>query len=101
MDENQTQLVALFDAIIVKPHDKEETYGSIVVPDLGKETNPKGEIVAVGPGKHTVTGEFIKTILKVGDKVILPSMGFSKFTHEGEEYYIGSENQVLAKIKTI
>ncbi len=32
------ELEALFDAVIVKPQEEEETqYGSIVVPDLGKD----------------------------------------------------------------
>ena len=41
---------------------------------------------------------FIKTNIKVGDKVVLPTMGFTKFEWEGEEYYIGKENDILAKI---
>jgi co-chaperonin GroES (HSP10) len=45
------KLEALFDAIIVKPIEEEETmYGSIVVPDAGKDRNEKGEVIAVGPG---------------------------------------------------
>jgi chaperonin GroES len=92
-------LEALFDAVIVKPIEAEETtYGGIIVPDIGKEKNETGEIVAVGPGKPTITGEFIKTILKVGDVVVLPTMGFTKLPHDGEEYYVGPENQILAKI---
>jgi len=94
-----TQLEALFDAVIVKPITEEESnFGNIIVPDLGKDKNEQGEVIAVGPGKPTVTGEFIKTVLKVGDKVILPTMGFSKLEYMGEEYYIGPENSVLAKI---
>tara|TARA_R110000803_G_scaffold87922_1_gene154851 strand:+ start:1941 stop:2240 length:300 start_codon:yes stop_codon:yes gene_type:complete len=95
------KLEALFDAVIVKPVEEEETmYGSIVVPDAGKDRNEKGVIVAVGPGKPTVTGTFLKTIVKEGDVVILPTMGFSKLEHDGEEYLIGPENQILARIKT-
>ena len=93
------ELEALFDAIIVKPFESEETtYGNIIVPDLGKEKNEFGEVVAVGPGKPTITGEFIPTILKIGDKVVLPTMGFTKLPYDGEEYYVGPENQVLAKV---
>ena len=93
------KLEALFDAVIVKPVEEEETmYGSIVVPDAGKDRNEKGVIVAVGPGKPTATGHFIKTLIKEGDTVILPTMGFSKLEHNGEEYFIGSENQILAKV---
>jgi hypothetical protein len=35
----------------------------------------------------------------VGDIVILPTMGFTKFEYEGVSYFIGKENEVLAKIK--
>ena len=38
--------------------------------------------------------------LKVGDKVVLPTQGFTKLPFNGEEYYVGPENQVLAKIST-
>ena len=95
------ELEALFDAVIVKPIEAEEsTYGSIIVPDLGKEKNETGTVIAVGPGKYTIAGEFIKTQLKEGDKVILPTMGFTKLPYDGEEFYVGPENQVLAKINT-
>ena len=93
------ELEALFDAVIVKPQEVEETtYGSIIVPDLGKDRNEHGTVVAVGPGKPTVTGTFLETTVKIGDKVILPTVGFTKLQHEGDEYYIGPENQILAKI---
>jgi chaperonin GroES len=93
-------LEALFDAVIVKPIETEETsYGNIIVPDLGKEKNEIGEVIAVGPGKPTFTNEFIPTVIKVGDKVILPTMGFTKLPYDGEEYYIGKETEILAKIK--
>ena len=92
-------LEAIFDAVIVKPIENEETtYGNIIVPDMGSDKNEMGEVIAIGPGRPTVTGTFIPTILKVGDKVVLPTMGFTKLPYDGEEYYVGPENQVLAKI---
>ena len=95
------KLEALFDAVIVKPLEEEETtYGSIVVPDLGKDRNEHGTVVAVGPGREVAGIGFVKTIIKEGDVVILPTMGFAKLEHEGEDYYIGSENQILAKINS-
>ena len=92
-------LEALFDAVIVKPQESEETtFGNIIVPDLGKEKNETATVVAVGPGKYSVTGNFISTTVKVGDRVVLPTMGFTKFPFDNEEYYVGPENQILAKI---
>lgn len=92
-------LKAKFDAVIVKPlEEQEETYGNIIVPDMDKDKNLHGEVVAVGPGKHTVTGEFLKTETLVGEIVILPTMGFTKLEHKGEEYFIGPESQILAEV---
>jgi co-chaperonin GroES (HSP10) len=65
---------------------------------LGNEKNKLGKVVAVGDGYYSVTGHYIETVLNVGDTIILPTMGFSKLEHEGEEYWIGPENQVLGKL---
>jgi len=93
------ELEALFNAVIVKPIETEETaVGNIIVPDLGKEKNETGLVISVGPGQSTLTGDFIPTTLKVGEKVILPTQGFTKLPFDGEEYYVGPENQILAKI---
>ena len=94
-----SKLVALYNAVIVKPIEaEEETYGNIIVPDMGNEKNQTGEVVSVGPGQSTLMGEFVKTISKVGDVVVLPTQGFTKLPHDGEEYWVGPENQILAKI---
>lgn len=94
-------LEALFDAVIVKPQESEETtFGNIIVPDLGKEKNETATVVAAGPGKYSVTGNFIPTTVKVGDRVVLPTMGFTKFPFDNEEYYVGPEYSILARIKT-
>ena len=91
---------ALYNAVIVKPVEVEETmYGNIVVPDLGNETNKTGQVVAVGPGHTVMGGNFIPTQLQVDEIVVLPTLGFTKFEYDGEEYWIGKENEVLAKIK--
>jgi chaperonin GroES len=93
------KLEALFDAVIVKPVEEDETtYGSIVVPDIGKEKNQHAVVVAVGPGKPTINGNLIPTTVKVGQTVIVPTMGFTRMEFDGEEYYVGPENQLLARI---
>ncbi len=95
------KLEALFDAVIVKPiENEEEIHGNIIVPDMGKEKNEFGEIVAIGTGRYTLNGDLIPMHLKVGDKVVLPTQGFTKLPFNGEEYYVGPENQVLAKVAT-
>ena len=92
-------LETLFDAVIVKPIEIEETtFGNIIVPDLGKEKNETAEIISVGPGRMLQDGTMKPLPLNVGDKVVLPTMGFTKLPYDGEEYYVGPGNQILAKI---
>ena len=94
------KLEALFDAVIVKSLEiDEKMYGSIFIPDAGKDRNEQGEVVAVGPGRHVAGVGYIETEIKIGDIVVLPTMGFAKLQFEGEEYFIGQENQILARIK--
>ncbi len=91
---------ALFNAVIVKPIEQDEsTYGTIVVPDMGKEKNLRGEVVSVGPGHYTAMGTFIETTVKVGDEVILPQMGPTKMDYKGEEFYMIEENKILGIVK--
>ncbi len=94
------KLEAVFNSIIVKPQEEEETtYGSIVVPDLGKEKGLRGTITSVGPGYYSATGTFVDSSLRVGQKVILPPIGPVKVEEDGQEYWSIAENQVIAIIE--
>jgi chaperonin GroES len=91
---------ALFNGVIIKPIEEEESvHGNIIVPDMGKEKNLKGEVVSIGPGYYSGMGHFIETTVKVGDIVLLPQMGPVKVEHEGEEYYMIEENKILGIIE--
>ena len=91
---------ALFNAVIVKQIEQDEsTYGNIVVPDMGKDKNLRGEVISVGPGYYSAMGHFIETIVKVGDEVLLPSMGATKMDYDGEEYLMIEENKILGIVQ--
>ena len=93
------KLEALKNAIILKPKEVDEkTYGNIIVPDVTNEKNKIGEVVSVGPGCVVAGVGFVPTELKVGAIVVLPTMGFTRFDFDSEEYWIGIENEVLANI---
>lgn len=91
----------LHNHIVIKQQDETETmYGNIVVPDLGKEKPLMGEVVAVGPGIRSITGEvFIPTEVKVGQTVVFPAFGGTKMTIEGEEYVVMKEQDLLATLE--
>jgi len=48
------QLLPTNDRILLRPIDEgEQTYGNIVIPDMGKEKPEMGEVLAIGPGRQS------------------------------------------------
>jgi len=89
------------DRILIKPIDEgEQTYGSIVIPDMGKEKPEMGEVLATGPGRLSEHGQLITVrSCRVGDIVLVPKIGTLRIDFEGEEYYIAQDREVLAVVK--
>ena len=77
----------------------EQLYGSIIVPDLGKEKPQIGEVIAVGPGRTSEFGSFVAISVEVGDKVLVPKIGVIRIDFEGDEYYILPDREILGVIK--
>ena len=94
------QLIPFNDRVIIKPiEEDEQMYGTIVIPDLGKERPEMGEVIAVGPGRKTEYGQHIHCNAKVGDVVLVPKIGTIRIDFEGDEYFITPDKEILASIK--
>jgi len=88
------------DRVIIRPiEEDEQMYGNIVIPDLGKEKPEMGEVIAVGPGRQTEFGQFIRVNAKIGDIVLIPKIGSIRIDFEGSEYFITPDREILASIK--
>lgn len=96
MDEKK--LVATNDRVIVKPVELEESYGNIIVPDLGKDRPEVGEVISVGPGRTTEFGTLIVPTSQVGDIILIPKIGSIRVEYKNEEYYIVPDKEILAKV---
>ena len=93
-------ITPLGDKIIILPQDEgEQTYGNIVVPDIGKEKPEIGTVLAVGPGRISTDGALIPNRIEVGVTVMVPKFGAQVVIVENETYVIASENDVLGIIK--
>ena len=93
-------IIPLNDKIVILPQEEgEQTYGSIIVPDMGKEKPEIGKVLAVGEGRVTSEGAIIQNQLKIGQTVMVPKFGAKTVVTEGETYIIASENDVLGIIK--
>jgi chaperonin GroES len=83
--------------VLIKPIDEEEqTYGNIVIPDMGKERPEIGLVIAVSDTYNWHTGTIYKSKLEPGEKVLIPKMGSMKITVDGEDYFITKETEILA-----
>tara|TARA_Y100000589_G_C26969945_1_gene554141 strand:- start:33 stop:311 length:279 start_codon:yes stop_codon:yes gene_type:complete len=84
----------LADRVLVEPAAAEtKTSSGIIIPDTAKEKPQKGNIVAVGPGTkdNPIT-------VKVGDVVLYGKYSGTELNHEGKDYLIMKENDILAII---
>lgn len=87
------------DRVFVKLLAEEEvTAGGVILPDTAKEKPQRGEVVAVGKGRTTDTGEVVKPTVKVGDIVLFGKYGGNEVTLEGVEYKIFRESDIMAII---
>ena len=85
--------------VVLRPiEEREEMYGNIVLPDLGKERPEMAEVVDTSSTYNWHRGEEVPSTLTVGERVLIPKMGSVKVTFEGDDYYITKESEILAKL---
>ena len=87
------------DRVLIKPiEEDEQMYGNIVIPDMGKERPEMGQVIAVGPGRQSEFGQYIRVNAKVGDIVLVPKIGSLRIDYEGQEYFITPDREILATV---
>ena len=82
----------LADRVLVEPAAAEtKTSSGIIIPDTAKEKPQKGTIVAVGKGTkdNPIT-------VSVGDSVLYGKYAGTELQHEGVDYLIMKESDILA-----
>lgn len=90
-------LTPLGDRVVVKPVQRDEvTKSGIVLPDTAKEKPQRGEIIAVGKGRLTDTGERLPMDVQTGDRVLFAKYAGTEFKLDDDEYLILSEKDILA-----
>ena len=87
------------DKVLVEILEEEaQKVGSLYVPDTAKEKPQQGKIVAVGEGAKDGK-DIIPMSVKVGDTVLFGKYAGTDVKHEGNEYLLLSENDILAIIE--
>ncbi|TDJ44269.1 MAG: co-chaperone GroES [Gammaproteobacteria bacterium] len=90
----------LHDRIIVKRMEEERmSAGGIVIPDSATEKPIKGEVIAVGNGKHLENGDIRSLDVKAGDKVLFGKYSGTEVKVDGEDLLVMKEDDVMAVIE--
>ena len=80
--------------LIKRDNDETQTAGGIIIPSAHAEKSDTGTVLAVGLGRQTDTGEFIRPDLKEGDRVIFQKSYGTDMKIDGmdcvmlESYYV-------------
>ena len=84
----------LADRVLIEPAAAETTTASgIIIPDNAQEKPQRVTVVAVGPGKKDEP-----TTVKIGDTVLYGKYSGTDLNHDGVDYMIMREADILAII---
>ena len=88
------------DRVVVRRMEEERTTaGGIVIPDSATEKPSTGEVLAVGNGKITESGDVRAMDVKAGDKVMFGKYSGTEVKVDGEELLIMREDDIMAVVE--
>lgn len=90
----------LHDRIVVRRVEEEQkTAGGILLPGSAQEKPSQGEVLAVGNGQISESGDVRALDVKVGDKVLFGQYAGQTVKVDGEELLIMKESDVLGVLE--
>jgi chaperonin GroES len=90
----------LHDRVVVRRKAEETTSpGGIVLPDAATEKPVQGEVIAVGNGKITDSGEVRPLDVNVGDAVLFGKYSGTDVKIDGEELLVMREEDIMGVIE--
>lgn len=85
--------------VLIKRADTlEKTDGGLIIPESSKEKPSEGEVLAVGQGKYTDSGNYIPMNVSVGDKILFGKWSGTDISVDGEDALIIEESDILGII---
>ena len=90
-------LKPLGNRVVIDLTQKEETTKSgIVLTDSAKEKPQFAKVVAVGDGRLLDSGERLELEVSVGDKVVFEKYAGTEIKHEGTDYLVLKDTDIIA-----
>src|SRR5690606_2575996 len=76
-----------------------KTAAGLYIPDKALEKPKTAKVVAVGPGTYGDDNERLPMAVKAGDRIICKEDSMTTLKHDGTEYILVREEDVLATVK--
>lgn len=100
---NRGPVTPLGDRVLLKPLSPEEmaqktSFGILIPETVSKEKPEQGTVIAVGPGRVGDDNVRVPVSVAVGDRVVFSKYGYDEVKVDGVEYYLVSEQNILAVI---
>tara|TARA_B100000609_G_C16952204_1_gene299651 strand:+ start:156 stop:446 length:291 start_codon:yes stop_codon:yes gene_type:complete len=90
----------LHDRVVVRRKAEETTSpGGIVLPDAAAEKPVQGEVIAIGKGKTSNSGDVTPLDVKVGDTVLFGKYSGTEVKLSGEEVLVMREEDIMGVIE--
>lgn len=84
--------------IVQRSSAAEKSTGGIVLPENAKDKPKEGRVIATGNGKMLEDGKRQQMQVKAGDRVVFSSYAGTEVKHEGQEFLIVEESDILAVV---
>lgn len=89
----------LGDRVLIEILEEElQKQGSLYIPDTAKEKPQEGKVKSVGKGRYE-DGKLVPLDVKVGDTVLYGKYSGTEIKHDGKEYLIVRESDILAIVE--
>lgn len=96
-----TTFVPFSDRVVVRPvEESDRTLGGLFKPDIAKNKPQMGDVVAVGPGRMTDTGDVIPMPVRVGDRVLFGKYSGTEIDLDGVAHLVIRATDVLGRMDT-
>ena len=90
----------LHDRVLVRRVESDsKTSGGIIIPDTAKEKPMQGEVLAVGSGTKSETGEVTPLDVKAGDTILFGKWSGNEIKIDDEELLIVRESDIMGIIE--
>jgi len=92
------KLTPLSDFIFLRWEKEKETKKGVILSDTSKSKPAIATVIAVGQGKLDRHGNYIKSLLKPGNKVVVDPFIPQPIKIDGEEFWVSRESDIYGKI---